>query len=269
MSAMWLAVDAAGPGIAAWPVDERGTMGEPIAAATLDQLASRSAHFDKVVVDGAADARQRPCPVEPSALNGERRVLDAVPCLVLPALVANGITLRGIARAVGALGKGDAKRPRLVCDCRRDGSVAWLHVAEGRIGRIAVATTGATLASALADLAKTGAADEDDDLAFERGLGIAEDARDLTADLQQALVLARDGHVRGGAVGAMLAGVLIGHDAAHGLRLGRLGGPVLLIGSGLMTERYAIALGRFGVAMRRLAPLDAFRQGCVALAGAG
>jgi hypothetical protein len=256
---MWLAVDAAGPDVIAWPIDDAGTAGEPIVASTIGQLASRGT---KIVVDGAADAPRRPCPVELTGLGGERRGLDSI---VLPALTGDGVTLRGIARAVAALGKTDPKRPRLVCDVRRDGSVAWLHVAENRIARIAVTTTGAALASALADL--PGAADEDDDLAFERGLGIAEDARDPTGDQEQATALARDGHVRGGAVGAMLAGVLIGHDAARGLRLGRLGSPLLLVGAGLMADRYAIALGRFGVAMRRLAPLDAFRQGCAALAG--
>jgi hypothetical protein len=62
---MWLAVDAAGPDIIAWPIDDAGTAGEPIVASTIGQLASRGT---KIVVDGAADAPRRSCPVELTGL---------------------------------------------------------------------------------------------------------------------------------------------------------------------------------------------------------
>jgi 2-keto-3-deoxy-galactonokinase len=152
-------------------------------------------------------------------------------------------------------------RPFLICECRGEGSVAWLHGAEGQFRRLVLSRIGARLAELLArpGPASAGASDDDDDVAYERGLTLAEDGSDADGDLDRALQRIGAGDARGAAAGALLA---IGHDCARGLRLGRLGGPVALVGSGLLAERYSVALSRFGVAVRRIAPLRALREGC-------
>lgn len=260
---MWLAADAAGASVAAWPVDAAGRPGPPVVAATLDGLAPAG----PVVVDGAAAAPVLRCPVAIDAI----RAVPGGRAFVVPFLEdgrAQGRT--GAGRLVGALELGrwrdGPERGRLVCACAADGIVAWAYAGQGRFQRLGVTAAGAALEDLLRRAAVPDAADEDDDVAFERGLTIARDARDLDGDLDRVLAQAQAGRLRRGAVGAALAGVLVGHDAARGLGLGRLGAPVLLVGAGLLADRYAIALGRFGVAVRRIDPLRALVAGCQAAA---
>jgi 2-keto-3-deoxy-galactonokinase len=277
---MWLAVDAAGgAGVRAWAVGEPGVAGPAIEAPDLAQaLARQSPAPSHVVVDGSADAKQldRPSGVADLAAATIHRRRDEIPCALLPALALDGETVEGTARLAGALALMQAGRPTArgqhVCLVGRD--VLWAHAAAGSIGRLRRTATGARLERLLADRAvrEAGGEDEDDDVAFERGLSLCEDGGDPEPRIRQVLDQAASGARRGGALGAMLAGVLIGADAAAGLKLGRLGGPAALVGPAdprytLTAQRYATALGRFGVAVRRLDPLAAFLTGCRALAG--
>ncbi len=261
---MWLAVDAAGPGVRAWPVGADGGTGSPIAAEALEAIGWESG---PLVVDGAVTAPVQACPIAVGDLaarpDGDGRRL------FLPRLGEAGAGAAiGAGRLVGALEaggwRGAPARGRLVCCCGGDGTVAWAYAREGRIERLALTSTGRALSDLLGRCPAGDAGDEDDDVAFERGLGIAEDAHNLGSDLERVLAEAANGRLRRGAVGATLAGVLIGHDAARGLRLGRLGAPVALVGAGLLADRHAIALGRFGVAVRRVDPLRALILGCQA-----
>jgi hypothetical protein len=176
-----------------------------------------------------------------------------------------------VARIVGALEltrwRDAPARGRLVGSCDADGRLAWIFARDGRIERLIATATGATLSDLLHRTKSDSAGDEDDDVAFERGLSIAENARDLSSDLDRVMGEAAGGRIRGGAVGATFAGVLIGHDAARSLKLGRLGAPAVLVGAGMLADRYAIALGRFGVAVRRIDSVRALVAGCHALGG--
>lgn len=259
---MWLAVDAAGPGIRAWPVGDDGAVGAPLAVKELGALPGGIPQ----VVDGATAARA----VAPPVGIDELRAAPGVAQALLPRLGGGeGAPAAGSARLVGALelaGWRDAPaRGRLVCLCREDGHVAWGYAREGQVERLSFAATGRTLADLLRRVAAGDAGDEDDDVAFERGLGIAEDAKDQAGDIDRVLGEAASGRLRRGAVGANLAGVLVGHDAVRGLCLGRLGAPALLTGTGLLADRYAVALGRFGIAVRRIDPVRALVAGCGAL----
>ncbi|MCK6453270.1 MAG: 2-dehydro-3-deoxygalactonokinase [Alphaproteobacteria bacterium] len=256
----------------AWPADDGAWIGDAIAAGSVEEAVAR-AGFEPLLVyiDGAPQSGAVDLPVGPDWVLPACRSEQAGPGLrmMLPALVsADGAILRGAARPIGALrlmrGPLPGARPLLICDCRADGSVAWVHCADGELRRFSVSPIGAALLDALDRLrpAVAGARDEDDDVAFERGLSLAEDGEDLEGGLGRAMARVTAGETQGAAAGALLAGVLIGHDCARGLRLGKLGGPMALVGSGLPAERYSVALSRFGVAVRRIAPGRAMREGC-------
>jgi len=243
---MWLAVDAEGPGARAWSLDGGG----PVAGASLH------AGAEGLVIDGGAKAYDIALPSPLSALirsdtaNGLQTLQVARPA--------------GLARLVGGsrLARNPAQdanpRPWHACLCRGDGQTLWAYGAEGQLRRLSVQPVAQVLQEHLRSLA---AEDGDDDLGFERGLSLTEAERDPEADLAQVIDEARSGRLKGEAVGANLAGVLIGHDATKGIRLGRPGQPVAVIGEGLLAQRYAIALGRFGVAVRRIDPVRALVAG--------
>jgi 2-keto-3-deoxy-galactonokinase len=275
---VWLAVDAGGGGVRAWPVDAGGAPGAEIAAPDLAGVLARLAAMpDFAVVDGAADAPlvDRPAGIADLAAAAVQRTVAGAPCAILPRLVLGGVALEGAARLAGALSQMHAERPaaRAQHICLIGSGVEWAHAAEGRVERLRRTGIGARLDALLraASARSAGGVDEDDDVAFERGLSLSEDGGDPEPRIAAVLKEAASGARRGGALGAMLAGVLVGADAAMGLNLGRLGGPVALVGPAdprhaLMARRYAVALGRFGVAVRRLDPLASFLGGCRALA---
>lgn len=264
-----LIVDAAGPGVTAWPADDDAWVGDPVSAGSVEAaIAQIAAGPLRICIDGAADAGVLCLPCAMASVRSTCRTgqVGAHHLTTFPALEAeDGAVLRGVARALGAFrlvrGAGSNSRPLLICDCRSDGSVAWLHVAEEQVQRVAVNPIARRLAELLARQPGD-ARDEDDDVAYERGLTLAEDGSDPEGDLDRALQRIAAGETQPAAAGALLAGVLIGHDCARGLRLGRLGGPMALVGSGLLAERYSVALARFGVAVRRIAPVRAIREGC-------
>jgi len=277
---MWLAVDAdCGAGVRAWAVGGDDAPGAAFEAPDLPRALGRLAERPScIVVDGAADAPVigRPAGISDLAAAVVRRRDGGFPCALLPGLALDGETLKGSARLAGALIRMRAERPsgrgQHVCLAGRE--VVWGYAAGGRVGRLRRTGTGGLLDRLLSGEIVRGAGgeDEDDDVAFERGLSLSEDGGDPAPHLSQVLEEAKAGARRGGALGAMLAGVLVGADAAAGLKLGRLGGPVALVGPAdprhaLMAQRYATALGRFGVAVRRLDPLAALLAGCRALAG--
>lgn len=253
---MWFAVDAEGPGVRAWPLDG----GEPKAAPDLPaMLAARPAG---VVVEGGPDAYDITLPVPLSALvRGDTSDASQTLQVARPT---------GLARLVGGhrLARNPAQdanpRPWHACLCRADGQTVWAYGAEGQLRRFFVQPVDRVLQDRLRSLS---AADGDDDLGFERGLSVTEAERDLDTDLAEIVAEANSGRLKGEAVGANLAGVLIGHDAARGLRLGRPGAPVAVVGDGLTAQRYAIALGRFGVAVRRIDPVRALIAGAAFFAG--
>ena len=272
---MWLAVDAAGGAVRAWPVGGDGNAGE---ARDASDLAEAVMAFGEkpgcAVIDGAAISLTVACPSgtpELSAAVKESQELG-VPCHFLPMLSAPDQTPVAVARALGALAQLQAERPtaarHLVCIV--DARATWVHAEGGRFARLSCRPIAAALQQALGrpEAAQAGATDEDDDVGFERGLSLTEASGDPGDAISQALARAAAGDWRGGALGAALAGALIGADAAKGLRLGRLGGPLGLVGDGLLAQRYAVALGRFGVAVRRLQPRAAFIRGCQTLAAA-
>ncbi len=266
-----LLVDAAGPGVVAWPADDGAWVGDAIAARSVQEAVARAGFEPLLVyVDGAPEAGTVGLPADPDRIMPACRSHEVGGILhrLLPAIdSADGAIRHGVARPIGALrlmrDRGDA-RPLLVCDCRTDGAVAWVHCAEGQLRRFSATPTGAALRDALGRVrsAAADARDEDDDVSYERGLGLVQDGGDLAGDLGRAIERVNSGGTKGPAAGALLAGVLIGHDCARGLRLGRLGGPMALVGSGLLAERYSVALARFGVAARRIAPQRALREGC-------
>jgi len=255
---MWLAVDAAGPGLSAWPVAADGAAGPERRADDLRGLvADLATPPARIVVDGGARAYDIALPAPLTALARDD-AWDGLQTLQLarPA---------GLARLLGAqrLAPAAQQRPWHACLCRADGQTIWAHGGDGKLLR----WTASPVEERLHDLLRgdalraAGAGDGDDDVGFERGLSLTESDGGLDADLARVLRDAESGRLRGEAVGANLAGVLVGHDAAMGLRLGRLGSPVAVIGEGLTAQRYAIALGRFGVAVRRLDPLRALIAG--------
>jgi 2-keto-3-deoxy-galactonokinase len=277
---MWLAVEVrGGAGVRVWPVGVDAAPGAAFDAPDLPGALARPAERPShVVLDGAADAPvlDRPAGIaDLAAAAARRRVGGETPCVSLPGLALDGETLRGIARLAGALTQMQGERPgargQHVCLTGRE--IVWAYAVGGRVARLRRAGTGARLERLLAGETVRGAGgeDEDDDVAFERGMSLGEDGGDPAPHIRQVLEEARSGARRGGAVGAMLAGVLVGAEAAAGLKLGRLDGPVALVGSAdphgaLMAQRYAIALGRFGVAVRRLDAVAAFLKGCQILA---
>lgn len=276
---MWLAVDAggAGGGIRAWPVGDDGIPGAPLTAPDLPGiLAQLGARPDRAVLDGMGDAPSLagPAGIVELAAAVVRRDLAGVACAILPWLALGGMTVDGTARLAGALRQMQIERPagRMQHVCTIGPNVEWAYAVEGRIMRLRRFAAAARLESLLGDKAArdAGGVDEDDDVAFERGLSLSEDGGDSAPRIAEVLKEAASGARRGGALGAMLAGVLVGADAAMGLKMGRLGGPVALVGAldpryALMAQRYATALGRFGVAVRRLDPLACFIGGCRAL----
>lgn len=272
---MWLAVDVAGNVVRVWPVDDGGSLGEARDAADLAEAVACFGEKSRfAVIDGAAVSLTVQCPAgisELAAAIKESQVLGA-PCHFLPMLAAPGQAPAAVARAAGALAQLQSDRPaaRTHLLCLIDGQTIWVHAESGRATRLARADVAVALQRALGrtEAAEAGAVDEDDDVGFERGLSLTESGGDPAGLIEQTLAEARIGGLRGGALGARLAGVLIGTDAAAGLRLGRLGGPVGLVGEGLRAHRYAIALGRFGVAVRRLEAVAAFVRGCQTLAAA-
>lgn len=250
---MWLAVDAGGPGVRAWSLDG----GDPIAAPDLPALlAGLPARPEGLVVDGGAKAYDIALPAPLMALarsdtsTGLQTLQVARPA-GLARLVGGGRLARNAAQDANP-------RPWHACLCRPDGQTVWAHGAEGQIRRFYGRPVEEMVHTFLRELHAT---DGDDDLGFERGLSLTEAERDLAADLAEVKAEAKSGRLKGEAIGANLAGVLIGHDAAQGLRLGRLGAPVAVIGAGLTAQRYAIALGRFGVAVRRVDPARALIAG--------
>ena len=256
---MWLAVDAAGPGLRAWSLDG----GEPLAAPDLTALlAGLPTRPEGLVIEGGGRAYDITLPVPLSALV-RRDTSDALQTLQVarPA---------GLARLVGGhrLARNPAQdenpRPWHACLCRPDGQTVWAYGAEGQLRRLSVQPVDRALQDRLRTLSAT---DGDDDLGFERGLSLTEAERDLDTDLAEIVAEAKSGRLKGEAVGANLAGVLIGHDAAQGLRLGKPGAPVAVIGDGLTAQRYAVALGRFGVAVRRIDPVRALVAGAAFFAG--
>jgi len=269
---VWLAVDAGSAGgLRAWPV---GGGGAVVNAPDLSRLlALLTDQPDFIVVDGAGDATpvESPATIADLAAGVARRDLAGASCAVLPRLVLGGVALSGVARLAGALQQMQTERPAAraqhVCMIGRD--IEWAHAVEGRIGRLRRFPAAARLEALLGDAAvhDAGGVDEDDDVAFERGLSLVEDGGDMEPRIAEVLKEAASGARRGGALGAMLAGVLAGADTAMGLKMGRLGGPVALAGAldpgyALTAQRYATALGRFGVAVRRLDPLAGFMGGC-------
>lgn len=263
---MWLAVDAEGPGVRAWPLGVEAGGGAPLAAASLpDLLAGLPAPAEGLVIDGGAKAYDIALPSPLTALiRGDTSTGLQTLQVARPA---------GLARLVGGhrLARNAAQdanpRPWHACLCRADGATVWAHGAEGQIRRISVQPVEQVLSDLLRDLSGLDGApgDGDDDLGFERGLSLTEAEGALAADLDRVVGEARSGRLKGEAVGANLAGVLIGHDATKGLRLGRPGSPVAVIGAGLTAQRYAIALGRFGVAVRRVDPDRALVAGAAFL----
>ena len=262
---MWFAVDALGPGVRALPL---GADGAPTSAASLPALLAclpASAPDGPpygLVVDGGTNAYDIALPASLSAL-ARSDTTDGLQTLQVarPAGLARLVGGHGLARNPAQ----DANpRPWHACLCRADGRTVWAYGAEGQLWRLSQQPVEEVLRNRLRDLS---AEDGDDDLGFERGLSLTEAERDLEADLAQVVGEARSGRLTGEAVGANLAGVLIGHDAARGLRLGRLGAPVAVVGAGLTAQRYAIALGRFGVAVRRIDPDRALVAGAAFLAG--
>ena len=277
---MWLAVDAGGGaagGVRAWPVGGEGSAGAAISAPDLPAVLARlDARPEFAVLDGAeeAGALTVPCAIADLAEAVLRR-LGGVDCVILPRLKQDGAALGGVARLAGALRRMRAERPAAkaghVCVVGR--GVEWAHEADGRITGLRRFAAGERLAALLGQqpVKNAGGSDEDDDVAFERGLSLAGDGGDPSPAIAAVLKEAAAGERRGGALGAMLAGVLVGADAALGLKMGRLGGPIALVGPadprlGLMAQRYAVALGRFGVAVRCLDGVESFIGGCRALA---
>ncbi len=256
---MWLAVDAEGPGVRAWPL---GVERPPVAAPDLPALlVGLPAPPEGLVVDGGATAYDIALPAPLTALvrsdtsTGLQTLQVARPA-GLARLVGGHRLARNVAQDANP-------RPWHACLCREDGVTVWAHGADGQIRRISVQPVDRTLQELLRDLA---AKDGDDDLGFERGLSLTEAEGAPADDLERVIGEARSGRLQGEAVGANLAGVLIGHDAAQGLRLGRPGSPVAVVGAGLVAQRYAIALGRFGVAVRRIDPDRALVAGAGFLA---
>lgn len=261
---MWLAVDAEGPGVRAWPLDGGG---EPIAAPDLAALlAGLPSAPEGLVIDGGAKAYDIALPVPLSALvHSDTSTGLQTLQLARPAGLARLVGGHRLARNATQ----DANpRPWHACLCRPDGQTLWAYGAEGQIRRLSVQPVERTLRAILAaKIAGNGAPlDGDDDLGFERGLSLTEAEGDPEGDLAQVIAEAKSGRLKGEAIGANLAGVLIGHDAMQGLRLGRPGSPVAVIGTGLTAQRYAIALGRFGVAVRRIDPGRALVAGAAFLA---
>lgn len=254
---MWLAVDAEGPGVRAWPLGVNGDGGEPIAAASLPALlAGLPTRPDGLVVEGGAKAYDIALPAPLAALvRGDTSTGLQTLQVARPAGLARLVGGHRLARNVAQ----DANpRPWHACLCRADGMTVWAHGAEGQIRGISVQPVEQVLRNLLRDLSGS---DGDDDLGFERGLSLTEAEGERAADLDRVIGEARSGRLKGEAVGANLAGVLIGHDASQGLRLGRPGSPVAVVGAGLAAQRYAIALGRFGVAVRRIDPERALVAG--------
>lgn len=261
---MWLAVEADGPGVRAWPVGADGSPGPAIAAPDLDRaIAAAGTALRHSVTDGdpAADAITLPArlPVRGrvAAQTGPQRLQVPRPAGLASILGAHRLAHPSV-----------AQRPWHACLCRADGTVLWAWGAEGELRRLSSNPVGQRLAELLRGEAARGAADGDDDLGFERGLSRTESAQDVGSDLDAVLAEAQSGRLLGEAVGANLAGVLIGHDATAGLRLGRPGAPVALVGEGLTAHRYGVALGRFGVAVRRIDPPRALVAGCAWIAEA-
>lgn len=252
---MWLAIDAARKPLRVWTVAGDDAGGAPVAVPDLEAAVERCPGATGAVIDGAP-ARQLDCPAgigELRAAMTEARI-GGVPCRSLPGLAGVG----GVARIAGALAQMRKERPaapsHLICMIAEQST--WAHTEGDRVMRVVSSDLAAALAGALRI---AHAADADDDVAFERGLSLADDEKSA----QELLDEPRDA----GARGAILAGTLIGRDAATGLRVGPLRGPAALVGEGLLADRYAIALGRFGVAVRRLDPARTFVSGCRALAG--
>lgn len=202
---------------------------------------------------GWREAPYVPCPADAEALAGRALRLDDGPW-ILPGLMQEGVrpdVMRGEeTQIVGAL----ALRPELAqeaCLVLPGTHAKWARIAGGRVTGFATHMTGELYAllrrhSVLARLmpAEDGAACT---TAFLAGIdAVREDGGGLGHQLFAVRTLGLFGRLPPEQLPDYLSGLLIGHEIAHELAAGA---PrrLALVGEPLLCERYAQALGRFGV----------------------
>ena len=130
----------------------------------------------------------------------------------------------------------------------------WVRVRDGAVVRISTAMTGELygLLRRHSILGQTMPADEPhfDVAAFDAGLRDEGAAGGLLHDLFGVRTAALFGRFPAPALPSYLSGLLVGHELRAALAAWP-GGPVHLLGSDALLERYAHALGAAGVAVRR------------------
>lgn len=206
----------------------------PTDPAALARHAARVALADGSTLHIAPGLRHRPADGgAPDVMRGEE------------VQIAGALAARGLADAVVVLPGTHAK---------------WARVRGGRVTAFRTHMTGELYAvlrqhSLLGQLmpAEGGAGDATAAaIAFERGLAMARDAApgELTHQLFAVRTLALDGQVPPPALADLLSGLLIGHELTAALawleREGHAGAPLLLVGEGALSRRYAAALERAG-----------------------
>ncbi|WP_323764523.1 2-dehydro-3-deoxygalactonokinase [Marinovum sp.] len=270
----FIAVDWGSSSFRAWAVDAEGT----VLAATngpdgLKSVENRG--FDAVIrahcgtwmnadpttpilMQGMVGARAGwheapyvPCPARFNdlAAHALRFAIDTHPAVILPGACMESDVMRG--EEVQILGAALLTGQQTATICIPGTHCKWAELSGGALTGFSTFVSG-ELYQLLLTQSLVGAlaqGDSHDDAAFRRGLD-----RGATLPLSHAVFAGRAGVLTGGLapeeVASYLSGVLIGAEcAAQGDD-----GPVLLLASGVLTERYAAALAHFG---RRMTHVDA------------
>jgi 2-dehydro-3-deoxygalactonokinase len=148
----------------------------------------------------------------------------------------------------------------------------WVRATGGRIESFTTFMTGEVFAvlKEHSILGRLMTGDLDDSAAFNRGVGVALDGEAATGGLLHTLFTARTlpllGRLPGDQVASYLSGLLIGAEV-KAATVGAAELPVVLVGSGPLSERYKVALARGG-RQATMAPADAAARGLFTIAGA-
>lgn len=160
---------------------------------------------------------------------------------------------------LGALAEGDQAEATV---CLPGSHSKWARIAGGRVAEFATYMTGEAFSALAAHTILARMLDPrapHQAGAFARGLARARQGGGLLHHLFGLRAAALFDEIEEAEAASFLSGLLIGHEVASALEAG-VAPPVILVGSSLLTERYARALDAFGVPSREAAP-DAAARG--------
>ncbi|MFQ5955983.1 MAG: 2-dehydro-3-deoxygalactonokinase [Kiloniellales bacterium] len=227
---------ALGDWLAAWPA-------APVVLSGM--IGSRQGWRESPYVDcpaGAPEIAARAVPIT----SGSGRQVWILPGLVVRDPGGTPDVMRGEETQILGAFEGAAGDRRLCCLPGTHSK--WALIEDGRILGFRTAMTGEVFATLIRHsiLGRLIEGEEHHAEAFDRGLGRADEPGGLLHHLFGTRSLGLTGELPPAALASYLSGILIGHDVSHGPAAVPGEAPIVLVGAGALTERYARAFERRG-----------------------